>query len=213
MRRTSIIALACAVAAGLAPQGASADSDPASDFLPTANVFVPYTPKIAPKLQAQLNGATAAAKKAGYPVKVAIIATAADLGGVPNLFNQPTRYAAFLGREISFNGKQQPLLVVMPVGLGTYQAGAKATSAISGIKVKTGVDGLGNAALEGVVKLAAAAGHPIKGFKPVSSGGGGGASPVVFAIPIALLVLVLAIVSYRRAGGDDDEEEDEPAPA
>ena len=212
MRRTSIIALACAVATGLAPQAASGDSDPASDFLPTANVFFPYTPTIAPKLKAQLNGATAAAKRAGYPLKVAIIATAADLGGVPNLFNQPTRYAAFLGREISFNGKQQPLLVVMPVGLGTYQAGAKATAAISGVKVKAGADGLGNAALEGVVKLAAAAGHPIKGFKPASSGGGG-ASPVVFAIPIALLVLVLAIVSYRRAAGEDDEEEDEPAPA
>ena len=210
IRRKAILAAACAVVLA-APTVARADSDPASDFLPTSDVFYPYTPAVPAKLKAQLKGATAAAKKAGYPIKVAIIATAADLGGVPNLFNQPTKYAAFLGSEINFNKKAQPLLVVMPVGLGTFQAGPKATSAIAGIKVGSGVDGLANAGLEGVVKLAAAAGHPIKGFKPESSGGGGSTSAAVFAIPVALLVIVLAVLSYRRAGREDEDEE-APAP-
>jgi hypothetical protein len=207
--RKTIAALACAACAA-APQVARADSDPASDILPQQDTFLPYQPKISNDLKAKLQGATAAAKKAGYPIKVAIIATAADLGGVPNLFNQPTKYAGFLGSEINFNKKAQPLLVVMPVGLGTYQAGPKATKAIEDIKVGNGSDGLANTALEGVSKLAAAAGHPIKGFKPESSGGGG-SSAVVFAIPVALLVIALAIVSYRRAGREDEDEE-APAP-
>lgn len=200
--RKAIVATAC-VACLAGPQAAHADSDPASDILPTQNVFFPYQQKIAGKLKADLQGATAAAKKAGYPIKVAIIATPADLGGVPNLFNEPTRYAGFLGREISFNQKTQPLLVVMPAGIGTYQAGPKAGSAVSGIEVEDGADGLARAALEGVSKLAAAAGHPIKGFKPDDSGGGS-SSAVFFVIPVALLVLVLAVVSYRRAGREDE---------
>jgi hypothetical protein len=203
--RKAIVVAVCAACVA-APQAAHADSDPASDILPTQNVFLPYQPRVSANLKADLLGATTAAKKAGYPIKVAIIATAADLGGVPNLFNQPTRYAGFLGPEISFNKKAQPLLVVMPVGLGTFQAGPKATSAIAGIKVEDGADGLANAALEGISKLAAAAGHPIKGFKPQSSGGGGSTSAVVFAIPLALLVLVLAVLSYRRAGREEEED-------
>jgi hypothetical protein len=204
--RKAIVAAACAACLA-APPAAYADSDPASDILPVQDTFLPYQPRISPDLKAKLEGATKAAKQAGYPIKVAIIATPADLGGVPDLFNQPTKYAAFLGREITFNKKAQPLLVVMPVGLGTYQAGPRATSAIGGIRPEGGPDGLANAALEGVVKLSAAAGNPIEGFKPESSGGSGSTSAVVFAIPVALLVIALAVLSYRRAGREDEEEE------
>ncbi|HKP91454.1 MAG TPA: hypothetical protein VJT75_15925 [Thermoleophilaceae bacterium] len=199
--------VAALLVACISPQAAHADADPASDILPTQNVFYPYQQQIPSDLKGKLNGATAAAKKAGYPIKVAIIATPADLGGVPNLFGKPTEYAGFLGREISFNQKSQPLLVVMPAGLGTFQAGPRASEAISDIEVEDGAENLARAALEGVSKLAAAAGHPIKGFKPEDSGGG--TSAVVFAIPVALLVIALAVISYRRAGRDDEEEEEE----
>jgi hypothetical protein len=202
------VTAACAACLA-APQAAHADADPASDILPTVNVFYPYQPKVAGDLKAELNGATAAAKKAGYPIKVAIIATAADLGGVPQLFNKPTQYAGYLGREISFNQKTQPLLVVMPAGLGTYQAGARASSAIADVKVEDGADGLARAALGGVSKLSAAAGHPIKGFKPDDSGSS--SSAVFFVIPVALLVIALAVVSYRRAGREDEDGEEAPA--
>src|SRR4051812_39411763 len=120
--RKAIVAAACAASLA-APQAAQADADPASDILPTLNVFLPYQPKVSDDLKAKLEGATAAAKKAGYPIKVAIIAMPGDLGGAAGLFNQPTRYAGYLGPEITFNKKAQPLLVVMPTGLGTYQAG------------------------------------------------------------------------------------------
>jgi hypothetical protein len=73
---------------------------------------------VSAKVKADLMGVTRAARRARYPIKVAVIATATDLGGVPNLFGKPTEYAAFLGREISFNQKAQPLLVVMPAGFG-----------------------------------------------------------------------------------------------
>lgn len=209
------LAAAClaAVTLAAAPATALADADPASDFLPTQDVFVPYQPPISNAVKADLLGVTKAAKRAGYPIKVAVIATAVDLGGVPNLFNQPTQYAPYLGREISFNSKGQPLLVVMPVGFGTYQAGPRAASAISSVKVGSGPDGLGRSAVEAVQKLAAAAGHPIRGFKPSSTGGsgGGGASALIFGVPVALLVLGLAIVSYRRVGREEAEEEEAAA--
>ena len=202
--RKAILAAACAACVA-APATAHADADPASDILPTQNVFYPYQPRISEGLKADLRGATAAAKKAGYPIKVAIIATAADLGGVPQLFNKPTQYAGYLGREISFNQKSQPLLVVMPAGIGTFQAGPKASGAIADIEVEDGGDALARAALEGVSKLAAASGHPIKGYKPDDSGGS--SSAVFFVIPVVLLVLVLAVMSYRRAGREDEEPE------
>jgi hypothetical protein len=202
---------ACAVGiALLAPGLARADSDPASDILPTVDVFFPYQPKMSEDVKADLRGVTDAAKKAGYPIKVAVIATEADLGGVPQLFNQPARYAGYLGPEITFNKKTQPLLVVMPVGLGTYQASPLAGRAIAGVKVGSGVDGLGRTAVEAVQKMAKADGHPIKGFKPksVKSGGSGATTAIVFAIPIALLVIALAVMTYRKTD-DDDEDDDE----
>jgi hypothetical protein len=196
------------IALAATPPTALADADPASDFLLTQDLFLPYQPPISSALKADLTGVTSAAKKSGYPLKIAIIATAADLGGVPDLFNQPNRYAPFLGREISFNSKGKPLLVVMPAGLATYQAGPRAASAIAKVKVGSGADGLARAAVEAAQKLAAADGHPIRGFKPSSSGsGGGGSSALIFGVPVALLVLTLAIVSYRRAGREDDEDE------
>jgi hypothetical protein len=207
-----VCAAVCIVAV-LAPAAARADSDPASDILPTADVFFPYQPKMSEPVKADLRGLTDAAKKAGYPIKVAIIATQADLGGVPQLFNQPARYAGYLGPEITFGKKKQPLLVVMPDGLGTYQASPLASRAIAGVKVASGVDGLGRAALEAVQKMAKADGHPIRGFKPKSVGGGGGggaATAIIFAVPIALLVIALAVMTYRRTDASEDED-DEPS--
>ena len=194
----------------MAPGVAHADSDPASDILPTQNVFFPYQPKMSEALKADLRGATDAAKKAGYPLKVAIIATQADLGGVPQLFNAPARYAGYLGPEIDFN-KTQPLLVVMPDGLGTYEVSPQASKAIAGIEVESGVDGLGRAALDAVLKMAKADGHPIKGFKPRSagSGGGGATTAILIGIPVVLLVIALAVLTYRRT--DEDEADADPA--
>ena len=109
----------------LAPAVARADGDPASDVLLGENVFYPYTPPTSPAIQKQLNAATAAAKRAHFPVKVALIGGPVDLGVIPSLFGKPQKYADFLDQEISFATKQ-PLLVVMAAGYGVEGMNAKA---------------------------------------------------------------------------------------
>ena len=103
--------LACLAVCG----SARADADPASDVLYTDDVFLPFSTIVSPGLAGQLADATRAASDAGKPVRVALIAAPADLGGIPSLFGKPTDYARFLGLELQFvyTGR---VLIVMPQG-------------------------------------------------------------------------------------------------
>ena len=147
-------------ASGAAP--ARADGDPASDYLITQKVFLPYDAKIPKAQQSALIGAVESANSGGYPVKVALIWTSYDLGSVPELFKNPRYYARFLDTEDSYWFKKTTrLIVVMPNGLGFAQwkhspsAGYKA---LAGIKVKPTPAGMAAAATTAVTKLASAAG-------------------------------------------------------
>src|SRR3989442_13482941 len=136
-------------------------------------------------------------------MRVAVIATPKALGVVPDLFGKPQAYANFLGPEISFNGKPH-LLVVMPAGYGAFGVTPKVAAAARALPAPRGSDGatLGKGAIEGAVKVAAAAGHPVAAPK-VGGGSGGGSTPVlVFAIP-ALLVAVGAFIPTPRASRDE----------
>src|SRR5262245_20642833 len=115
-----LIALTAVLAAGLAA-AARADADPASDMLYTGDVFLPYE-QVSPEVAADLRGAVRDARADGKPLKVAVIATKRDLGGVPTLFGNPLYYARFLGAELQFlySGR---LLVVMPQGAALSQRG------------------------------------------------------------------------------------------
>ena len=146
----------------LAPAPAAlADGDPASDVLLGENVFYPYSPSVSATVQKSLNALTAAAKRSGFPVKVALIGSPVDLGVIPDLFGKPQKYAEFLDQEISFRTKQ-PLLVVMPAGYGVQGMSPKATSVVASLaKPPAGKDGLATAAAVAVTKLAAASGHPV----------------------------------------------------
>lgn len=185
----------------LAPAAVLADGDPASDVLLGENVFYPYSPATSPSIQKQLNAETAAAKQAHFPVKVALIGAPVDLGVIPSLFGKPQKYADFLDQEISFQTKQ-PLLVVMTAGYGVQGMNAKATSAAAGLAKPAGKQSndLARAALLAVPKLAAAAGHPLKGGGSSSGGGGGGSRAVLVAILAAIAVAAAAtlIVVRRR---------------
>ena len=135
-----LIALAAAVAAGFAA-GARADADPASDMLYTGDVFLPYEP-VSPAAAAELRDAVRASRANGKAIKVAVIATKGDLGGVPTLFGNPLYYARFLGAELQFlySGK---LLVVMPQGAALSQRGKLiADRSVQDAKVGQGTDGL-----------------------------------------------------------------------
>ena len=121
VRLGCLISLMAALAAGLAT-GAWADADPASDMLYTGDVFLPYEP-VSPAVAGELRSTVRNARAGGKPIKVAVIATKRDLGGVPTLFGNPLYYARFLGAELQFlySGK---LLVVMPQGAALSERGS-----------------------------------------------------------------------------------------
>jgi hypothetical protein len=212
VRRALAIAMTLALLA--APSTALADGDPASDVLLVQDVYEPYQPKVPKPVSDGLAATLKQARVAGYPLKVAIIASKNDLGAVPQFFARPQPYAQFLEREIAFN-QAKPLLIVMPNGYGSAEAGAKAPDAIKGLKPVNTSDGdkLGRAAIAGAVALAKANGHAITPPKIAgtssSGGGGGGTSPaIVFGVPVALLALggVLAAIRAKQSTGRREDE-------
>jgi hypothetical protein len=187
----------------LVPGGALADGDPASDVLLGENVFYPYTPAVSGQVRKTLDAETVGAKRAGFPIKVALIASPIDLGVIPDLFGKPQQYADFLDQEISFQ-RRQPLLVVMAAGYGAQGFTGPAKLAVSGLHApagKTSTD-LAQAAIVAVSKLASASGHPVKGVPgiPATSGGGGSSSsaPIVIGLAVAAVLIAAALVVLRR---------------
>jgi hypothetical protein len=212
--RFSILFLTAVAALCSLAQTALADVDPASDVLLLQDVYRPYGPPYAPAMCKELSDGldtlTQETKKAGYPLKVAIIASKTDLGGAPQVWKKPQAYADFLSRELAFFGRKKaakagelrPLLVVMPAGFGVTQAGPRAQAALKGMSIPPDakVNQVARAATDAIPKLASAAGHPIK---PLHLGsachtGGGGTSPLVFAAPLLALVGITAVVALVR---------------
>jgi hypothetical protein len=204
MRRVlTVIVLLAALAI---PSAARADGDPASDVLLLQDAYLPYSPAVPKPVADALNRTLKQTRAKGFALHVAVIATRNDLGSVPQFFGRPQPYATFLESEIKFN-KAKPLLVVMAEGYGTAELNpnvAAATAHVPRPTADTG-DALGRAAIDAVVKLAAADGHPVA--KPrlppgaKGAGGGGGTSPaIIFGVPVFLLALggVLAAVRARQ---------------
>lgn len=204
-RRLASLLAAVILAGAVVSASALADGDPASDVLLGQNVYYPYSPPVPQGVQNTLNAETAAAKKAGLPLKVALIASPVDLGVIPELFGQPQNYARFLDKEISFQGPQ-PLLVVMPAGYGLQGVSAKAAAALKDLalpKAKTST-ALAQAATTAVAKVADADGHPIKGVAGVStgaSGGGSSSAPLLIGLIVAAVVVAGALILLRRRQG------------
>jgi hypothetical protein len=117
----AVLAAAVAViAAALLVQNALADGDPASDYLISQQEFVPFSVHVSTKSAGELAGLLADSKRKGFPLKVAVIASPADLGAIPTLFRKPEQYARFLGQEDYYFFKDE-LLIVMPNGYGLYK--------------------------------------------------------------------------------------------
>ncbi|MGB9185936.1 MAG: hypothetical protein WCB67_17925 [Solirubrobacteraceae bacterium] len=215
-----IASILCVVVLGslLVPVAALADGDPASDVLLGDNVFYPYTPPVPLSIQRTLNAETTAAKAAGLPVKVALIAAPTDLGVIPDLFGKPQSYADFLDQEISFTSKQR-LLVVMSTGYGVQGFDGPATTAIRGVAKPAGKTStaLARAAIVAVARLAAASGHPLKGVPgvnraPAQSGASGGSkAPIVIALVLAVALVAIALIVLRRRPGGGQSQRRRPA--
>ena len=162
MRALACIAVCCIAA--VAAQSARADGDPASDYLLVQRVFVPYEGATASAQQRALTKAVAAANKAGFTIRVAVIFSSYDLGSVTSLWRKPQTYAKFLGVELSFVYKQR-LLVVMPNGFGfnwPKHSPAAEYALLSKIPIPPGPTGLLAAATTAATKLAAAGGVDVK---------------------------------------------------
>jgi hypothetical protein len=195
------------------PPPATADVDPASDVLLLQDVFTPQSPPARQEPLDELRATAAAARKAGFPLKTAVIGSRTDLGGIPQLFGQPQKYARFLGTELTgaSGRKDQPLLVVMANGFGTFSADPKATAALRGVKIEQGgSDDLVQTATAAIPKMAEAVGHPI-GKVSTGKGGGGGAPAWVFVVPVLLLAAAGLIYSQRGRREELPPEDEEPA--
>ncbi len=139
---------------------ARADGDPASDFLYSADVFLPYEAPISQAVKRQLAATVKASRRAGYRIKVALIGSAYDLGSVPSLYFKPQLYAKFLWLELSGFYKG-PLLVAMPNGFGFYNGRQSKKEQAVLRRLPRGHDSNSfvRATINAVVKLAAVSGH------------------------------------------------------
>jgi cytochrome c biogenesis protein CcmG/thiol:disulfide interchange protein DsbE len=168
--RTRGAALLVSVAALLAASFAShvtpalADGDPGSDVLVYQPLFVNGDAGVSLSEQSRLGALLQASARAGFPIRVAIIATPQDLGAVTALWRKPQAYAHFLGIELSltYSGR---LLIVMPNGFGfdwpAHSAAAYRT--LGHIPIHTAAGGLATAAQTAVGSLAAVAGVRLRG--------------------------------------------------
>ena len=151
-----------ALAWGWSAASARADGDPASDVLATQPLFLAQDAGVPPRRAAQLASLLDEAQRSGAPIRVALIASPADLGSVTELFGKPQSYAEFLGQELALLYRG-PLLVLMPNGFGLYgfHRPASARAAIAGVPLSAADGGLGPAVVAAVRRLAAASGHPL----------------------------------------------------
>ena len=226
-RRRIALLLAAALTLTSAP-AALADGDPASDVLPSQDAFYPYTPPVSKNLVVALDKLLKEVRKAGFPMKVALIETAGDLGSYPQLFNSPQRYTDLLSSELPSNPhgsvrEALRLLVVMPGGFGGQNLGDKVNEAIDPVKIDVDAqsDGLARAALEAVARIATVNGHKTAVPPEASASNGkgkdgGGTSPVIFivlGVVIVGLIVALALVRRRAAGlerpADEPETQDD----
>ncbi len=195
----------------LAPSAARADGDPASDVLLGESVYYPYSPPVSAATTKALNATMTAAAKAGFNLKVALIAAPTDLGVIPDLFAKPQKYADFLDQEISFTNRRQPLLVVMQAGYGVQGVSPAVAAAAAALPKPSGAssEALAQAALAAVPKLAAADGHKLGAVSVASASRSSGGSGTNVALLIVLILCALAaagaLVALRQRSGRSTE--------
>jgi len=235
MRLRRILPLCLAALLATAP-AAHADGDPASDVLLKDDVFFPYAPPTLRRLEDSLTKVLRTARAAGYPMKVALIQSAGDLGAYPDMFNQPQNYANLLAGELPTNPHAQGakaegpphLLIVMPGGFGGNNLGDRVDEALAPVAIDAAAqsDGLARAAISAVARLATINGHAVAtppeatlklAARHESTKRSSGTSPLVFIAPVVLVLLGAGLagrLAARRRGEapGDGEPADAPAP-
>jgi len=198
MTRLAVLLALAAATCALAP-AALADGDPASDILIAQQLFYPYYSNTPKQGVEQLKTTVAAANKAGYPIRVAVITSPYDLGSVSALWGKPQPYARFLSLELAFVFKG-PLLIVSPGGYGYVDATKPVPSKLALVRtvpIGKGNEGLVESADKAVRALAAKAGYTLP--PPAhESGGGSSTDTIVIAIAAVVGVALVAAVEFLR---------------
>ncbi len=196
------IALGCAVAlacAAMAP-AALADGDPASDVLLSSAAFVPSDAGASAARTAALNTLLAGLARGGFPIRVAVIPSAYDLGSVTALWRRPHVYARFLGIELSLV-HPGPLLVVMPDGLGFAWPGHAAGPEyrlLAPIAISKGAGGLMTTADAALRRLATAHGVML-GAAPGPARSQPEAEPEALRITVAATAALAVVIAAGLA--------------
>jgi len=208
-RRLAPLLVAACLAALAWPAGAaSGDADPASDFLPGLDVFLPYGKPVSKPVATQLNTLAKAARTKGHIYKVAIIASPTDLGGVTSLYGKPQLYVKFLYHEISpiLQGEDATLVVAMPNGIAVAGRDATAAGRAAVARVHPPANGsstqLGTTTVAAVEAVAAANGHPLPHVAPGQSatgGGGHGGRTKLILVVVAVLAAGVGVAMIVRA--------------
>ena len=201
-RATVVSVLALALLFGASARIARADGDPASDYLVSNQVFLTSESGTASPAQRQLLAVVRAANRAGFPIRVAVISTAYDLGSITALWRKSSLYARFLGQELQSSYRQR-LLVVMPNGFGFNWPGHPAAAAyrqLADVPLSAPGGQLAIAAQAAVRRLAGAAGVALASTPPTSAAGkrspSGSDSAVILGAGGGALVGLAAIAGF-----------------
>ena len=176
--RSAALTAAALVGLALGPALARADGDPASDVLASQSAFVPADADASTVQLARVGAVLDEAARSGDAIRVAVIASASDLGSVTALWRQPANYARFLGVELSLVSDAR-VLVVMPTGFGLYHAGRPLPAeqaALERLRPAAPGPGLVSAAITAIEQVAAASGHPVSPARLASAARAGGES-------------------------------------
>jgi hypothetical protein len=224
----TLLLLTACMFAGISTQ-ALANGDPASHVLPSREVFVPLDPSLCSDAGRRIDALTEATRKAGYPIKVAVIPTAEDLGDLFQLFRRPQEYARILASELPpqlFKGRRATrryrLLVLTPGRAGLYNGAPRESRALQRIMrsdtvpANGGKEALTRSAVGIVSELSRADGHRVALPKPKppcpdididtgsgssgSGGSGSGTAILIAVVVVAMLALALFLGMRGRSG-------------
>jgi hypothetical protein len=148
-------------ALALAPL-AHAHGDPTTEYLKVRQFFVPSDVTAPAAKKQRLAAVVAGANRAGFKIRVGLVASSYDLGAVPQLYGKPRAYVRFVSEELSNEaGYHGRVLVVMPDGFGFAwwkHPNVREYAVLDKIPIRHGGVGMVDAATRGVQRLAADAG-------------------------------------------------------
>lgn len=116
--RTALITALAAAAVLVTGAVAARADDPVAGTLARSSLFVPADATAPHRLLAELRRYAVYGIRHGFPVRVAVIASAYDLGPVIALWRRPQAAARFVAGRLARGGARRPVLVVMPDGFG-----------------------------------------------------------------------------------------------